>query len=100
MSLEECQLCYKKATPWFHINGHICDDCLHKNTWISVEKYLPAFHERVLIHINAEDCPDIAVGYMEHDGNFYFNEMKESIDCEVVEHITHWMPLPEPPKCE
>lgn len=66
--------------------------------WISVKKYLPPFHDDVLIHIpNVESCVEFAVGYMETDGNFYFYDKKDGMDAEVIEHITHWMPLPEPP---
>lgn len=68
------------------------------NNWISVKKYLPPFHEQVLIYIpNIEDCPTINVGYMETDGNFYFNQIPDNIDAQISENITHWMSLPEPP---
>ena len=67
--------------------------------WISVKKYLPPFHDRVLFYVpDVEDIPEIVVGYMEHDGNFYFNEKKDDIDSDTMGHVNFWQPLPPPPE--
>lgn len=64
--------------------------------WISVKKYLPPFHEYVLIHIENEKYQDCNyIGYLESDGNFYFNEDTNSMDSVAGESVTHWMPIPE-----
>lgn len=56
--------------------------------WISVEDRLPEFNKKVLVYIDSKEIHTdeyIDRGYAE-----YF----------VVWHscVTHWMPLPEPPK--
>ena len=62
--------------------------------WISVEERMPEAHKNVLIHVttpigrwNTEiDCMDEQGWVLNADSEQY--------------HITHWMPLPEPPKEE
>lgn len=58
--------------------------------WISVKDRLPEEGEVVVIYIK----PEVGVGYAETDiylmGDFD----------EYSEAVTHWMPLPEPPKGE
>ncbi len=67
--------------------------------WISVEEFLPPFHKRVLLYMpNVEHIHPINVGYIETDGNYYFNEIPENIDALEIELVTHLMPLPEPPQ--
>lgn len=70
--------------------------------WISVEDRLPEENEQVLI----TDGSDVFYAYKYYyegwdyqiaedfdgeEGVFSTNAMKEK-------HVTHWMPLPEPPK--
>ncbi len=66
--------------------------------WISTKKYLPPFHDDVLLYVpDVEDIPEILIGYMESDGNFYFDLTKEKMDHDRIEHVSYWMPLPEKP---
>jgi hypothetical protein len=59
MSTEICKLCNQESTPWFHINGHICQDCYQNSVYIDpnedlrkalndndycIECYYKAFH--------------------------------------------------------
>ena len=30
MSMEQCKLCEQEGTPWYFINGHICENCYYK----------------------------------------------------------------------
>lgn len=57
--------------------------------WISVKDQLPE-----------GEC--IAIGYQNEVMIGYINETVGWIQCEndheVLTHVTHWMPLPEPPK--
>ena len=52
--------------------------------WISVEKRLPDVGVEVLVY---SEIVGICVGYYDVDAFGYF-------------YVTHWMPLPEPPKGE
>ena len=64
--------------------------------WISVEERLPKSGERVLIMFKPfEDDENISIGWL----------TKSDFDCyddsvNFFRSVTHWMPLPEPPKEE
>jgi hypothetical protein len=74
-------------------------DSKYKNEWINVDDFLPPFHKRVLLYMpDVENTYPINVGYLETDGNFYYNEIPENIDALEIELVTHWMPLPPTPK--
>lgn len=97
MSLEPCYICCKDSTPWFHIDGHICQDCYENsqgNKWISVKDKLPSNKDMVLVYQYDGISWDITVAsyrdttaepncWLFHEG--YCN------------NVTHWMPLPSPP---
>ena len=62
--------------------------------WISVKERLPEPFEIVLVHTPEEKLfPTVCEGYLANYGiwytGFYMREPDE---------VTHWMPLPEPPK--
>lgn len=63
----------------------------HKPKWISVKERLPDSNDMVLI------CDKFGVGlawFERHRGkNLYWNS-----DTGIIKNVTHWMPLPEPPK--
>ena len=73
----------------------------HKSEWISVEERLPDQYEDVLgfchyVYESGGVCDLILTMKLTTDGKFVpFNcsPLKEGI-------VTHWMPLPEPPKGE
>lgn len=64
--------------------------------WIRCSERMPEANEDVLVVINPGDYQSIHIGYMYNegdwmiDGEFWYEEGDPS--------ITHWMPLPEPPK--
>lgn len=57
--------------------------------WINVKDELPAIGEPVLVF---DDASDMMFGFMSSDG--YWLETGSELHC----NVTHWMPLPEPPK--
>ena len=58
--------------------------------WISVKDRLPEFGRRVLILGNRKDGQFIYIDQICADGNWLL----------VNWEVTHWMPLPQPPKGE
>ena len=63
-------------------------------TWISVEERLPESGERVLIMFEPfEDDENISIGWLTKSG---FDCYDDSVY--FFRSVTHWMPLPEPPK--
>lgn len=65
--------------------------------WIPVSERLPDIAADVLIY-NANDCGEISIGYRatlrNHKGwTFCDSGGDVSVSC-----VSHWMPLPEPPK--
>jgi hypothetical protein len=60
--------------------------------WISVKDRLPAKHECVLIYDSV--CHNIYMEWRDDDLDVWFSE--EYLPDFV--YVTHWMPLPEPPK--
>jgi hypothetical protein len=64
--------------------------------WISVEERLPTPFVSVLVYMPGErPLPTVHEGFLAREGMWYANHF----DREPLE-ITHWMPLPEPPKEE
>ena len=62
--------------------------------WISVEERLPNIDAEVLIYAD-EGLYDVA----QYSGGERFWTLERNPDCWVTASgVTHWMPLPEPPK--
>lgn len=76
------------------ITEHLRSKGYHKQEWISVEDRLPENGlERVLVFLRENDFTKY-IGENKIDTDRY-------IDGKWVrwsKHVTHWMPLPEPPK--
>jgi hypothetical protein len=62
--------------------------------WISVADRLPTPFVTVIVHMPLESpMPTVSWGFITGDGNWYCNYFNRDED-----EVTHWMPLPEPPK--
>lgn len=72
--------------------------------WISVEDELPPYETNVLGLCRVEglnvQSPLILVVSLEvADGEYYFSPVnQDGVDYEDVVEVTHWQPLPKPPK--
>lgn len=66
-----------------------------QNRWISVKDRLPEIGKSVLIYYPKWDGDEIQVAKLEDDGMMFDICGEFNIGTGV---ITHWMPLPEPPK--
>ena len=67
-----------------------------KQEWISVKDRLPERDQKVLVY-DAGDETEIHVYHLREDldGLYWDDESGWAVD---FENVTHWMPLPEPPK--
>ena len=61
--------------------------------WTSVEDKLPDRSGKYLVYMSAEDRPIIKTSYWLASKQTWLGVEA----CSVLIHITHWMPLPEPP---
>ena len=68
---------------------------LEKTKWISVEDRLPEEKVNCIVHYRHAYCDNdgyFAIGFCYHDG--------EKFQFDPAYKVTHWMPLPKPPKGE
>lgn len=72
-----------------------CKSCALKNVWstrhspwISVKDRLPPVGRKVIIFTNSS----YLAWHSEND------EFMDFYDNKIINHVTHWMPLPQPPK--
>lgn len=70
--------------------------------WTKIEKGLPDAGQDVLVYVEYlnKNKPESAifVGYMDEYGGLHSKPDDEDYGWEFHECVTHWMPLPEPPK--
>ena len=72
--------------------------------WISVKERLPELNQRVLVYIPRwrNDCWEVSFRDKDKNGEWYKEFVSDC--CDTFDsyyndnEITHWMPLPEPPK--
>ncbi len=70
--------------------------------WVSVETELPEIGEKVLVHFGKID--NTLIGYLAYGKNdvktwvVFYKDGECLNDGEFAETITHYMPLPSPPK--
>lgn len=102
MSMELCKLCNQDSTPWFHINGHICEDCYYRDKWISVKDRFPEKVDQYIIFKNKQK-PIVTIEW--YCAFNIYSGKKEDKELKFIysnyfedKNVTHWMPLPEPPK--
>ncbi len=64
--------------------------------WISVKDKMPQPFKTVLVHMPGETpCETVREGFIDRDGSWYAALYRRDQG-----EVTHWMPLPEPPKEE
>ena len=62
--------------------------------WISVKDRLPCDINKNIILTDKEY---VFIGFFNEENKFMLNREQSCSECDYF--ITHWMPLPEPPKC-
>ena len=71
--------------------------------WISVEDELPGYGVEVLVFrpmAKESDDPIIKISSRLNDGISTVSPQGVEHCFECWCHVTHWMPLPEPPECK
>lgn len=92
---DPCNTCSKKdmcsmCELTFRRNGAVANSATTTSEWISVEERLPEVGESVLGYTKERDeC--FVVTYSNTFKSFFSGQFPN-------DNITHWMPLPEPPK--
>ena len=90
-----CDPAYYAVDAW-DVAQHLVDHAVAFQKWISVDDRLPEFCISVLARCFYHGKWRTLVCHTsrEHTGEWYTDEV-----CQWVK-VTHWMPLPEPPKGE
>ena len=95
---------HELVDPTEAVADYLLDSGVTVQEWISVEDKLPPYNHDVLVY-----RPDMAMKivvdsydgyYGEDDGEWYEGWAKYGKDIHNNPLITHWMPLPQPPKGE
>ena len=111
MAFDLCLIDRCKHLPQEECNNTTCAHCeaealynagYRKQEWISVEERLPDNHRTVLVAckgITVAGAAPIAVGSY-GGGHWFLADAEGTLYLTKYMHIvvTHWMPLPEPPK--
>ena len=77
------------------IADHLIDNGVTVQEWISVDDRLPEEKVNCIVHYKHAYCNNDgywAIGFCFYDG--------EKFQFDQAYKVTHWMPLPEPPKGE
>ena len=65
-----------------------------KSCWISTKDRLPSCYKVCFITLKAPGVPpQVMEAYLDYDGTWWHGNVSLINKC-----VTHWMPLPEPPK--
>lgn len=108
---EDCGAGFCTEVPWERNKGSreeeikahdkLCKDILMElwNTradgWISVKDELPEKNEQVMIYVKTYFGHEIDIARLEGKKKDIFRTLDVSYE---LEEVTHWQPLPEPPK--
>ena len=69
---------------------------LEKTKWVSVNDRLPEPFVSVLVHMPGEEpCPTVREGFISNDGIWQSAMFRREPG-----EVTHWQPMPQPPKGE
>lgn len=76
------------------IADHLIANGVTLQQWIPVSERLPVPFVSVLVQMpDEEPCPTVREGFLTSNGDWYAGYFTRPKD-----EVTHWMPMPEPPK--
>ena len=91
---KDCQMCIDTLALIERLEAERDAALAKVQKWISVEERLPEPFVSVLVQMPGEEPhPTVREGFITHDGIWFAGHFKRDPD-----EVTHWMPLPEPPK--
>lgn len=68
-----------------------------ENEWIDIDQRFPNFNENVLVYDEISNVISLGKLIKDEDNEEVFYMMFLE-DVEIDSNVTHWMPLPQPPK--
>ena len=78
------------------IADHLIANGVTVQEWISVDDRLPEPFVSVLVHMPGEEpCPTVREGFISNDGIWQSAMFRREPG-----EVTHWKPMPQPPKGE
>ena len=92
----ECGDCGAENCFIYRAADHLIAHGVMVQEWIPVSERLPEPFVSVLVHMPLEEpCPTVREGYITRDGIWH-----SALYDREPDEVTHWMPLPTPPKGE
>ena len=90
-----CDPAYYDVDAWA-IAQHLVDHAVAFQKWISVQERLPEPFVSVLVHMPGEKpFPTVREGFISNDGIWQSAMFRREPG-----EVTHWKPMPQPPKGE
>ena len=86
----------KEAFEAIQETAHLAISALERDRWISVEESLPEDFQKVLVFWWEHSEPMIDTAFWQKDAKHFDGQHWVRME----DKVTHWRPLPEPPKEE
>ena len=87
---------HELVDPTEAVADYLLDSGVTVQEWISVDDRLPEPFVSVLVHMPGEEpCPTVREGFVSNDGIWQSAMFRREPG-----EVTHWKPMPQPPKGE
>ena len=87
---------HELVDPTEAVADYLLDSGVTVQEWISVNDRLPEPFVSVLVHMPGEEpCPTVREGFISNDGIWQSAMFRREPG-----EVTHWQPMPQPPKGE
>ena len=87
---------HELVDPTEAVADYLLDSGVTVQEWISVDDRLPEPFVSVLVHMPGEEpCPTVREGFISNDGIWQSAMFRREPG-----EVTHWQPMPQPPKGE
>ena len=87
---------HELVDPTEAVADYLLDSGVTVQEWISVKDRLPEPFVSVLVHMPGEEpCPTVHEGFISNDGIWQSAMFRREPG-----EVTHWQPMPQPPKGE